>query len=510
MIAILDFGSPYTELIARRIRELNVYSEILPPTTSLDTIRRDHRARGIILSGGPDSVFDPDFPKCDMQIFRGGFPVLGIGYGLHLMTMMCGGEVVRGEHADTAHTSLLIDNNFDLFDGLWLEMGVLMAGGDAVIRMPEGFQRLGHTPDYPIAAMGHISKRLYGLQFYPEVPETTRGLDMLRNFVYTICGCVPIWTPKSYIKTIVADMRQEVKSNGVLCALTGGVDSTTVALLMKEAFGDKLTCIFIDQGFMRKSESWRIRDLFRDLRVNLVIADARERFYKKIEGITDSDRKRKLIGDEFFKIFEEEAEKLKNDFSYLAIGTLYSDVIRNRTRTQPAPEEGGNATHNISILPDRLNFKLIEPLKRLFKEEVQQVALELNIPPEIVWRQPFPGPGLAIRVSGEVTPERIKLLQEADAILIEEIKRADLYHSFLQSFAVLLPVPLTSGKDTGSWANIIVIRAVVPDDGGGAKWAQIPYDVLDQVSSRILAELREVKRVVYDISNKPPVLVEWD
>lgn len=511
MIVILDFGSQYSELIARRIRESKVFSEVLPHTTSLDTIRR-MRAKGIILSGGPASVFSEDAPKCDPYILSSGIPILGICYGMQLMANMLGGEVKKGEKQEYGKANLYIDNNFDLFEGLWLEMLIWMSHGDAVVKMPPGFQRLGHTQNCDIASMGHKTAKLYGVQFHPEVAHTPKGLEVIQNFVYQICGCQPDWTPDSFINAAIGDIKREIGTHKILCALSGGVDSTTVAALLKKAVGDQLTCVFIDQGFMRKGEADKIQSLFASqFKIDMIYIDAAERFYAKLKGVTDPEKKRKLIGEEFIRVFEEKAVELKSDYPFLAQGTLYPDIIESATVGVAKTAVKIKTHHNVGGLPEKMAFKIVEPLKKLFKDEVRKVGLELGVPEEIIYRHPFPGPGLAIRILGDVTEDRVKVLQEADAIVLEEVKAAGYYRKLWQAFAVLLPIKTVGVQgDNRTYLNTIALRAVTSEDAMTANWAHLPYELLEKISSRIINEVPEINRVVYDISSKPPATIEWE
>ncbi len=519
-IVVLDFGSQFAQLIARRVRELNVYSELLPHDTPWAEIKR-RAPKAIILSGGPNSVYDDDAPRPDPAIWSGGFPVLGICYGAQLMAHELGGDVLPAAHREYGPALVAITDNDGLFTGLEREQPVWMSHGDSITRLPDGFRPTARTDSSPFAGLADPARRLYGIQFHPEVVHTPRGRAILRNFVIDMAGARPDWTAANFIETTVADIRDRVDARAretntegnVICALSGGVDSAVAATLVHRAVGDRLTCIYVDHGLMRKKESELLRVTFeRDLGMKLVMVDARERFLRRLEGVEDPESKRKIIGDEFIRVFEEEAEKISanGQIDFLTQGTLYPDVIESATSETKAAQKI-KTHHNVGGLPADLRFRLIEPLRYLFKDEVRTVGLELGRPEAMVHRQPFPGPGLAIRIIGEVTAERLETLREADWIVIDEIKAAGLYRSLWQSFAILTPV-LSVGVmgDGRTYANVVAIRAVTSEDGMTADWAKLPYEVLGKISSRIVNEVSGVNRVVYDISSKPPATIEWE
>jgi GMP synthase (glutamine-hydrolysing) len=516
-VAVLDFGSQFAQLIARRVRELNVYSELLPYDTPLDELRR-RGARAVILSGGPNSVYDDDAPKPDPSIWRGSVPVLGICYGAQLMALDLGGEVIPTRKREYGPATVTITQDDGLFRGLDREQPVWMSHGDTITRLPKGFQPTAQSDGSPFAGLAAPDRNLYGIQFHPEVAHTPRGRDVLRNFVLGVAGIRPDWTSANFIETTVAEIRdrvdrhaRETGSDGkVICALSGGVDSAVAAALVHRAVGDRLTCIYVDHGLMRKKESELLRATFaQNLGMNLVMVDARDRFLRRLAGVEDPEQKRKIIGDEFIRVFEEEATKLGR-IDFLTQGTLYPDVIESATAETKAAQKI-KTHHNVGGLPADLRFQLIEPLRYLFKDEVRRVGLELGLPEAMVLRQPFPGPGLAIRIIGEVTAERLDTLREADWIVIDEIKGAGLYRSLWQSFAILTPVRSVGVMGDGrTYANVVAIRAVTSEDGMTADWAKLPYDVLGKISSRIVNEVPGVNRVVYDISSKPPATIEWE
>jgi GMP synthase (glutamine-hydrolysing) len=516
-VIVLDFGSQFAQLIARRVRELHVYSELLPHDTPWSEIERRH-PRAIILSGGPDSVYDEDAPRPDPAIWRGRVPVLGICYGAQLMALELGGDVLPTPKREYGPATVTITTDDGLFAGLDRDQPVWMSHGDSITRLPEGFHPTAQTDSTPFAGLVDPARGLYGIQFHPEVVHTPRGRDVLRNFVVGIAGARADWTPANLIETTVAEIRERVDAHAaatgsdgrVICALSGGVDSAVAATLVHRAVGDRLTCIYVDHGLMRKKESELLRVTFeQNLGMRLVMVDARERFLARLAGVVDPEHKRRIIGDEFIRVFEEEAAKLGR-IDFLTQGTLYPDVIESATPETKAAQKI-KTHHNVGGLPADLRFQLIEPLRYLFKDEVRAVGLELGLPEAMVLRQPFPGPGLAIRILGEVTRERLDTLRDADWIVIDEIKAAGLYRILWQSFAILTPVRSVGVMGDGrTYANVVAIRAVTSEDGMTADWAKLPYDVLGRISSRIVNEVAGVNRVVYDISSKPPATIEWE
>src|SRR4051812_38276508 len=510
-IVVLDFGSQFTQLIARRLRELSVYSEILPFNTPMAEIRA-RKPVGIVLSGGPRSVSEVSAPRCDAGVFDAGVPVLGICYGMQLMTDALGGEVAAAPHREYGHATIRIEHGAPILASVGPELRVWASHGDFVKSAPTGFSVTATSANAPEAAMADENRRFYALLFHPEVAHTDRGVEILRNFAFDICGCTGDWTMASFVQETVDKIQKQVGGGRAVCGLSGGVDSTVAALLIHKAIGDRLTCIFVDNGVMRLDEAAQIRRRFERLQLPLVFADASGLFLDRLIGVTDPEKKRKIIGAAFIEVFEAEAKKLaarQGDFDFLAQGTLYPDVIESVSVI--GPSHVIKSHHNVGGLPEGMRFKLVEPLRQLFKDEVRAVGKEMGLDDEFVWRQPFPGPGLAVRILGEVSAPRLDLVRRADAIVAEEVKKAGWYRKLWQSFAVLLPVQSVGVMgDARTYEYTIAIRAVESRDGMTADWARLPHDLLASISSRIVNEVKGINRVVYDISSKPPSTIEWE
>jgi len=516
-IVVLDFGSQYSQLIARRIRELNVFSAVLPCNGSLDEIR-SYSPVGIILSGGPSSVYDKDAPVTDPGIFDLGLPVLGICYGLQYMVFALGGKVRPADKHEYGHAEVTIEAcGSRLFEGLPKNLSVWMSHGDEAEQLPAGFHLTAQSPN-AVAAIENPARRMWAVQFHPEVHHTPRGKDILRNFALNLCGAKPTWTAQHFIDATVEQVRKQVGDGRAICALSGGVDSSVAAVLVDRAMRDassktRLTCVFVNNGVLRKNEFEKVQQNLRDkLGLHLVAVDATRRFLTRLSGVTDPEAKRKIIGTEFIGVFEQEAlriEKEEGHVEWLVQGTLYPDVIESRSVR--GPSQVIKSHHNVGGLPEKMSLKLIEPLKELFKDEVRRIGRDLEMPEEILQRQPFPGPGLAVRILGEVTEERLRILKDCDEIVVDEIKKAGLYQKIWQSFAVLLPVMSVGVMgDQRTYANTCAIRAVHSEDGMTADWVPLPYEVLKTISSRIVNEVKGVNRVVYDVTSKPPGTIEWE
>jgi GMP synthase (glutamine-hydrolysing) len=507
-ILILDFGSQFTQLIARRLRELSVYCEILPYSAPLAQLKRPE-LRGLILSGGPMSVNESEAPRCEDSVFRLGVPTLGVCYGMQLMAKTLGSDVRSARHREYGQAIITCVNGSVLFRDVGKRLKVWASHGDRIETLPDGFHVTASTEAAPIAAFENTARGYYGVLFHPEVAHTDRGTDILKNFAYEICRVRGDWTMASYAKEAVGTIRERVGKAKVICALSGGVDSSVAATLVHEAVGDQLTSIFVDNGVLRKNEAAQVMDRFaRKLELRVVMIDASERFLGRLAGVSDPERKRKIIGREFIKVFTEEAAKIP-DARFLAQGTLYPDVIESVS--VKGPSSVIKSHHNVGGLPKRLKLSLIEPLRELFKDEVRELGRELGLDEELLFRQPFPGPGLAIRILGSVTRERLALLREADDILVAEVKKAGLYRELWQSFAVLLPVRSVGVMgDARTYEHVLAVRAVTSRDGMTADWAKLPDDLLTRISSRITGEVRGINRVVYDISSKPPSTIEWE
>ncbi|MDP8926174.1 MAG: glutamine-hydrolyzing GMP synthase [Actinomycetota bacterium] len=507
MIVVLDFGGQYAQLIARRIREVRVYSELIPYDTPVEEILA-REPKGIILSGGPNSVYGERAPQVDERLFDLGVPSLGICYGMQLMALSLGGKVGATQIREYGRSDLRIKEHGLLFAGTPGEQVAWTSHGDAVFAPPEGFTVTAETPSVPIIAFEEPEKGFFGVQFHPEVRHTEYGMEMLKNFLFEVCGCAPNWTPVNIITDSVEKIREQVGDAKAICGLSGGVDSATAAMLVHRAIGDNLTCVFVDHGLLRQNEAEQVVEAFgKNSDVPLVHVEAQERFLNKLSGVTDPEAKRKLIGEEFIRTFEEEAGKIAENAKFLVQGTLYSDVIESGTRDAARIK----SHHNVGGLPEVMDLDLVEPLRNLFKDEVRVVAAELGMPERMAWRQPFPGPGLAIRVIGDVTAERLEILRKADFVLQDEIRNAGFYQQLWQSFAVLPTIHSVGVMgDARTYEYPIVIRAVTSDDAMTADWARLPYDLLERISNRIINEVPGVNRVALDITSKPPGTIEWE
>ena len=514
-IVVLDFGAQYSQLIARRVREQNVFSVVLPCNSKIEEIQK-HSPIGIILSGGPSSVYDKDAPSADPRVFELGIPVLGICYGLQFMAHALGGKVRAAKHREYGHAPVEVLTDSEIFCGLPRSLEVWMSHGDEALELPAGFKLIAKSPT-AVAAIANESKRLFAVQFHPEVHHTKRGTDILRNFVLNICKAQPTWTPQHFVDATIAAVRKQVGSGRAICALSGGVDSAVAATLVDRALRDgnksRLTSIFVNNGVLRKNEFEKVQQNLREkLGLQVVAVDATERFLSKLAGVTDPEKKRKIIGTEFIAVFDEEAhriEQAEGEVEWLVQGTLYPDVIESVSVR--GPSQVIKSHHNVGGLPEKMKLKLIEPLKELFKDEVRKIGRDLGMPEEILQRQPFPGPGLAVRILGEVTPERLAILRECDDIVVNEIKSAGLYTKIWQSFAVLLPVMSVGVMgDQRTYAYTCAVRAVHSEDGMTADWVPLPHEVLKNISNRIVNEVHGVNRVVYDVTSKPPGTIEWE
>lgn len=508
IVLVLDFGSQYTQLIARRIREIGVYSEIYPYNIPLNKIK-EIDPKGIIFSGGPSNVYQKNALKLSPEIYKLDIPILGICYGLQLIAHQLGGEVDRSAKREYGKVQMFIDDTSDLFFNFEKQTNVWMSHGDVLKKLPSGYEKIAHTNNSPFCAIREKSRKIYGVQFHPEVIHTEKGIEIIRNFVLRICGCKSDWSTESFIKQKTEEIRNVVGSGKVICALSGGVDSSVLAVMMHKAIGDSLFCFHIDNGLMRKEESEEVVRRFKDkYKINLDFIDASKIFLERLKGVENPELKRKIIGHTFIDIFEEEARKL-GDIDFLAQGTLYPDVIESQSF------KGHSATikthHNVGGLPEKMKLKLIEPLRELFKDEVRAVGGELGLPHDLLYRHPFPGPGLAVRIIGEVTIDKLEILRNADYIFIEELKSSQLYDLIWQAFAVLLPVQSVGVMgDERTYENVIALRAVTSVDGMTADWFRMPQEILEKISSRIINEVTGVNRVVYDISSKPPATIEWE
>ncbi len=509
VVLILDFGSQYTQLIARRVRENRVFSKIVPFNISVEEIK-EIAPKGLILSGGPASATEKKSPIPDKKIFSLGIPILGVCYGMQVTAEILGGKVRHTKDREFGKTELFIDDNHDLFNHLPGNFTCWASHGDYVTKLPPGFMPIAHTTNAVFAGMANKKRKIYGVQFHPEVTHTEKGNQILGNFLFKVCGCLSRWTVHSLIKESIENIKKLVGKDKVVLGLSGGVDSSVAALLIHKAIGANLRCIFVNNGVLRKGEPEQVKEVFRDtFHLNFGYVDKTKRFLERLKGITDPEQKRKIIGEEFVRVFEEEADKLKG-VKFLAQGTLYPDVIESTSPTG-APSSKIKSHHNVGGLPQHMKLKLVEPLRELFKDEVRKIGKELGLPDNIINRQPFPGPGLAIRIIGEVTQDRLDLLREVDRRVIEEIRAAGLYDQVWQSFAVLLPIKSVGVMgDERTYENVVAIRCVSSFDGMTADWVKLPYELLEKISNRIINEVKGVNRVTYDISSKPPATIEWE
>jgi len=506
-IIILDFGSQYTQLIARRVRESKVYCEILPFNADPDSFK-DKNLKGIILSGGPSSVFDAGAPFCDKKVFELNVPILGICYGLQLLAYLFGGKVEKSKSREYGKAIIKIEEHKDLFKGFKKKLQVWMSHGDFVSRLPKDYRKSASSENIPFAAVKNPKKKIFGVQFHPEVAHTQNGIRIIQNFLYDICECHGEWTPKSFIQSTVKEIKRKVGNEKVILGLSGGVDSSVSALLVNKALGRQLNCIFVDNGLLRKNEARQVKEAFKDFDMNIIFVDASEKFLSRLNGVIDPEEKRRIIGRTFIEVFEEEANKL-GEVGFLAQGTLYPDVIESTSFKGPSATI--KTHHNVGGLPAEMNLQLIEPLRELFKDEVRRIGKELKLPDNILGRHPFPGPGLAVRILGEITRERLDILREADDIFIQELKSSKHYQKVWQAFCVLLPVQSVGVMgDERTYENVVALRAVTSLDGMTADWAHLPYDLIGKISNRIINEVKGINRVVYDVSSKPPATIEWE
>jgi len=509
MILIIDFGSQFNQLIARRVRELNVYCQIVPPTIKPAEIK-SMKPEGIILSGGPSSIYEKNSPKTDKNIFKMGIPVLGICYGMHFMINSLGGRVKKATKREYGYAELKIKKGAGIFTKVVTNTPTWMSHGDSIEKLPAGFSITASTANTRIAAVEHVKKAFYGLQFHPEVEHTPKGKIILRNFLINVCGCRRAWTMKNFADQSISQVQEVVGDKKVILGLSGGVDSSVAALLIHKAIGRRLTCIFVDNGLLRKNEAMTLKEtLNRHLKINIRFVSAKNKFLAALKGVTDPEKKRKVIGKIFMDVFESEAKKIKGA-EFLAQGTLYPDIIESQSAFG-GPTSVIKSHHNVGGLPMKMKLSLVEPLKYLFKDEVRRLGTTMGLDEDLVWRQPFPGPGLAIRIIGEITRKRLSLLREIDAILLEEIRAAGYYRKLWQSFAILLPIKSVGIMgDARTYENIVSVRAVTSKDAMTADWARLPHKLLGQISNRIINEVQGVNRVVYDISSKPPSTIEWE